>query len=127
MTFDKTERGYFTTMGVPIDRACEGLVEAGADVVGSNCGNGIDRMLEIASEFAVRSSVPVIIQSNAGVPEIRDGRIHYPESPEYMAERIPDLIELGVSIIGGCCGTGPDHILAFREAIDSSARQPIAR
>jgi 5-methyltetrahydrofolate--homocysteine methyltransferase len=107
-------------MGVPIDRACKGLVEAGADVVGSNCGNGIDRMLEIASEFAVQSSVPVIIQSNAGVPEIRNGEVVYPESPEYMAARVPRLIDLGIMIIGGCCGTGPKHIEALRAAIDAS-------
>jgi 5-methyltetrahydrofolate--homocysteine methyltransferase len=123
MTFDKTERGYFTTMGVPIDRACEGLVEAGADIVGSNCGNGIDRMLEIASEFVDRSSVPVVIQSNAGVPEIRSGEVVYPESPEFMAARVPQLIDLGVTIIGGCCGTGPDHIRALRTAIDGCRRQ----
>jgi 5-methyltetrahydrofolate--homocysteine methyltransferase len=122
MTFDRTDRGYFTTMGITVDRACEGLVEAGADIVGSNCGNGIDRMLEIAAEFAARSPVPVVIQSNAGVPENCGGQIVYPESPKFMAERIPKLIELGVSIIGGCCGTGPDHVRALRAAIDSCRR-----
>jgi 5-methyltetrahydrofolate--homocysteine methyltransferase len=118
MTFDKTQRGYFTTMGVPIDRACEGLVEAGADIVGSNCGNGIDKMLEIASEFVAHSPVPVTIQSNAGVPEFRGDEVVYPESPGFMADRVPQLIDLGVTIIGGCCGTGPDHIRALRTAID---------
>ena len=121
-----TQRGYFTTMGVPIERACEGLVEAGADIVGSNCGNGIDRMLEIASEFVNRSPVPVIIQSNAGVPEIRGGEVVYPESPDFMAARVPQLIDLGVAIIGGCCGTGPDHVRALRTAIDSCHPQPTA-
>jgi len=118
MTFDATPRGFFTTMGVTVERACRELVEAGADVVGSNCGNGIDAMLEIAREFAAHASVPVIIQSNAGVPENRAGTVVYPESPEFMAERVPRLIDLGVAIIGGCCGTGPDHIRAVRAAID---------
>jgi 5-methyltetrahydrofolate--homocysteine methyltransferase len=118
MTFDKTPRGYFTTMGVPVDRACEGLAEAGADVVGSNCGNGIERMIEIAGEFMEHSKLPVIIQSNAGVPENVGGEVVYPETPEFMAERTPRLIELGVKIIGGCCGTGPDHIRALRAVID---------
>jgi 5-methyltetrahydrofolate--homocysteine methyltransferase len=118
MTFDETPRGFFTTMGVTVEQACSGLVEAGADVVGSNCGNGIDKMLEIAAEFAAHSSVPVIIQSNAGVPENKAGEVIYPESPEFMAERVGQLMDHGVAIIGGCCGTGPDHIRALRAAID---------
>jgi len=117
MTFDATQRGFFTAMGVTVEQACAGLVEAGADIVGSNCGNGIDKMLEIAAEFAAHSSVPVIIQSNAGVPENRGGEVIYPESPEFMAERVPNLMDLGVAIIGGCCGTGPDHIRALRATI----------
>jgi 5-methyltetrahydrofolate--homocysteine methyltransferase len=118
MTFDTTPRGFFTTMGVTIEQACRELVEAGADIVGSNCGNGIDAMIEIAREFAAHASVPVIIQSNAGMPENRAGTVVYPESPEFMAGRVGQLMELGVAIIGGCCGTGPDHIRALRAAID---------
>ena len=119
MTFDATPRGFFTTMGNTIEQACTTLVEAGADVVGSNCGNGIDTMTEIAHEFSRHASVPVIIQSNAGLPENRDGELVYPESPEYMAERVGRLMDLGISIIGGCCGTTPDHIRAIRSAVDA--------
>ena len=119
MTFDPTPRGFFTVMGATIEQACSGLVEAGADVVGSNCGNGIDRMVEIARDFADHSSVPVIIQSNAGLPENRDGQLVYPESPEFMAARVGELMDLGVSIIGGCCGTTPAHIRAIRSAVDA--------
>jgi len=118
MTFDAIPRGFFTTMGVTVEQACAGLVEAGANIVGSNCGNGIDKMVEIAREFVTHSSVPVIIQSNAGVPENVAGEVIYPESPEFMAERVGQLMDLGVVIIGGCCGTGPDHIRALRAAID---------
>jgi len=118
MTFDATPRGFFTTMGNTVELACTTLVEAGADIVGSNCGNGIDTMIEIAREFSKHASVPVIIQSNAGLPENRDGELVYPESPEYMAERVSQLMDLGVAIIGGCCGTTPDHIRAIRAAID---------
>ena len=119
MTFDATPRGFFTTMGTTIEQACTTLVEAGADVVGSNCGNGIDAMIEIAAEFIRHASVPVIIQSNAGLPENRGGELVYPESPDFMAERVSRLMDLGVGIIGGCCGTTPDHIRAIRAAIDS--------
>jgi len=118
MTFDATPRGFFTTMGTTVEQACRTLIEAGADMVGSNCGNGIDTMIEIAGEFTKHASVPVIIQSNAGLPENREGELVYPESPEYMAERVSRLMDLGISIIGGCCGTTPDHIRAIRTAVD---------
>jgi 5-methyltetrahydrofolate--homocysteine methyltransferase len=118
MTFDATPRGYFTVMGTSIEQACTALVEAGADIVGSNCGNGIDGMVEIARGFSEHASVPIIIQSNAGLPEHRDGELVYPESPDFMAARVGELIELGVRIIGGCCGTGPEHIAAIRAAVE---------
>lgn len=119
MTFNATPRGFFTTMGTTVEQACKTLVEAGADIVGSNCGNGTDIMMEIAREFTNHASVPVIIQSNAGLPENRGGELVYPESPDYMAERVSRLLDLGVAIIGGCCGTTPDHIRAIRAAVDS--------
>jgi len=119
MTFNATPRGFFTTMGHTPEQACSVLVEAGADLVGSNCGNGIDAMVELARDFATHATVPIVIQSNAGLPENRGGALHYPESPEFMAERVAALIDLGVAVIGGCCGTGPDHIRAIRAAIDA--------
>ncbi|MEN8152770.1 MAG: homocysteine S-methyltransferase family protein [Acidobacteriota bacterium] len=119
MTFDKTPRGFFTIMGTDIKTASKGLEEAGADVIGSNCGNGIDNMVLIAEEFSKITDLPVIIQSNAGLPVIKDGKIIYQEGPDFMAERIKRLKDLNISIIGGCCGTTPSHIKAFREAVDS--------
>jgi 5-methyltetrahydrofolate--homocysteine methyltransferase len=119
MTFDATPRGFFTTMGTTVEQACTSLVGAGASIVGSNCGNGIDTMIEIARQFTKHASVPVIIQSNAGLPENRNGELVYPESPEFMAERVGRLMDLGVGIIGGCCGTTPDHSRAIRTAVDN--------
>jgi 5-methyltetrahydrofolate--homocysteine methyltransferase len=119
MTFNATPRGFFTTMGTTVEQACAVLTEAGVDLVGSNCGNGIDAMVELAAEFAEHASTPVAIQANAGLPEDRGGELRYPESPQFMADRIPALMDLGVAVIGGCCGTGPDHIRAFRAAIDA--------
>ena len=80
MTFDQTKRGYFTMMGVNVEAAATGLRAAGADVVGSNCGNGIERMVEIAREFRQHSALPLIIQSNAGLPELVDGKPAYCEN-----------------------------------------------
>ncbi|MDD4051430.1 MAG: homocysteine S-methyltransferase family protein [candidate division Zixibacteria bacterium] len=118
MTFDKTPRGFFTIMGVDIRQAAADLANAGADVVGSNCGHGIETMLEVARQFKAASRLPLIIQSNAGLPELVDGRAEYRETPEFMAEKARQLIELDVSIIGGCCGTTPEHIAAIRSMVD---------
>ena len=122
MTFDRTPRGFYTIMGVTIAQAARGLREAGADVVGSNCGNGIDGMVAIAREFLETTDLPVMIQSNAGLPVATATGVAYPERPEFMAERVADLVGMGVSIVGGCCGTGPEHIRAFREVIDRARR-----
>jgi len=119
MTFDPTPRGFYTVMGVNIEDAAKGLEEAGADIIGSNCGNGIENMVRIAKEFNEYSSLPLIIQSNAGIPEMRGNKPMYPESPEFMAEKAKELISSGVSIIGGCCGTTPEHIRAIRKMVDA--------
>jgi len=120
MTFDKIPRGFFTIMGVSIDQAVQDLHEAGADIVGSNCGNGIEIMIEIAREFRASTDLPLIIQSNAGQPESRNGKLIYSETPGFFAEKSRELIDIGVSIIGGCCGTTPEHIQAIRSLVDSS-------
>jgi 5-methyltetrahydrofolate--homocysteine methyltransferase len=118
MTFDPTPRGFFTVMGTTVEQAVRGLTEAGADVVGSNCGNGIENMVAIAREFRRHTDRPLVIQSNAGLPEIVDGEVAYNESPEFMAEKAREFMVLGVGIIGGCCGTTPEHIAAIRRMVD---------
>ncbi len=113
MTFDTTPKGFFTMMGVTVERAAEELAAAGADILGSNCGNGSDNMVKIAREFRKHTKLPILIQSNAGLPVLKDGDVVYLETPEYMAERARQMIDLGVSIIGGCCGTTPEHVKAI--------------
>lgn len=117
MTFDSTPKGFYTVMGVTIGKAAAGLEKAGADIIGSNCGNGIENMIKIAHEFKKVSSIPLIIQSNAGLPELKDNVPVYPETPEFWAEKAKELLKAGVSIIGGCCGTTPAHIKAVRGSI----------
>jgi 5-methyltetrahydrofolate--homocysteine methyltransferase len=119
MTFDATPRGFFTVMGVSVEQAARGLREAGADAIGSNCGNGIDRMVEIAVAFRECSEMPLVIQSNAGLPIADGGAVVYPETPQFMAARGEDLLAAGVSIIGGCCGTTPEHTRAMRKVLDA--------
>ena len=113
MVFDKGPRGFFTMMGVTPARAATELSAAGADVVGSNCGNGIEGMVEVAKEMRQATDGYMLIHSNAGLPELRNGEVVYPEGPDWMAERFQALVEAGVNIVGGCCGTTPDHIRAL--------------
>jgi 5-methyltetrahydrofolate--homocysteine methyltransferase len=117
MIFDKGPRGYFTMMGVTPEQGVAGLLEAGADVVGTNCGNGIEKMVEIAEKMRAVTDGYLAVHSNAGIPAIVQGRIVYPETPEFMAEGFKKLHDLGVNIIGGCCGTGPDHIRELGKAL----------
>ena len=118
MTFEATARGFFTIMGVSIEMASRELQGAGADLIGSNCGHGSRQMAAIAREFRKWSAMPLLIQANAGVPELRAGQVHYPETPEFMAEICHELVEAGVAVIGGCCGTTPEHIRAMRRVLD---------
>jgi 5-methyltetrahydrofolate--homocysteine methyltransferase len=117
MTFDKGPRGFFTMMGVTPEQGIKGMLDAGADVVGANCGNGIDAMVELSRQLRSATDGHLLIHSNAGIPAIRDGVIVYPETPDYMAKRFKVLADEGINIVGGCCGTGPDHIRALVKAV----------
>jgi 5-methyltetrahydrofolate--homocysteine methyltransferase len=118
MTFDQTPRGFYTIMGTSIEQAAETLANAGADIIGSNCGNGIVNMVAIAAEFRNHTSLPLIIQANAGLPELKGDAAVYPETPEFMGNEIKKLFNYNVNIIGGCCGTTPAHIKEFRKVVD---------
>ncbi|MCL1820093.1 MAG: homocysteine S-methyltransferase family protein [Oscillospiraceae bacterium] len=116
-TFERTVRGdYRTMMGISPTAAAEVAIEAGADIIGANCGNGIERMIEIVKEMR-NPNVPVLVHANAGLPQIVNGENIFPETPEDMARMIPDLIKAGADIIGGCCGTTPAHIKAIADAV----------
>ena len=122
MTFDPTPRGYYTIFGVGVAAAAAGLAEAGADVVGSNCGLGVTHLVAIAREFRGATRLPLVIQPNAGLPRTVGGRTVYDETPEILAAQARELVDLGVSIIGGCCGTTPAHIRALRTMVDGVGR-----
>ena len=118
-TFERNVRGeYRTMMGVsPVD-ALNAAVDAGTDIAGANCGNGIERMIEIVKEMRnVDSNIPILVHANAGLPQNVNGQDVFPESPEDMAKIAPDLVKAGANIIGGCCGTTPAHIAAIKKAI----------
>lgn len=112
MTFEKTKEGnYYSMMGVAPHDAVERLIDEGAEIIGANCGNGTEGMIEIVKEIrSVNKDVPVLIHANAGLPVYEDGETVFPESPDEMSSLIPKLIDAGANIVGGCCGTTPDHI-----------------
>ncbi len=119
MTFSRTLNGeYRTMMGVSPEEMVVSMKEAGAHIVGSNCGNGIGDMISIVRSIrAADSKIPIMIQANAGAPELINGKTIFRESPEMMASFIPEIIKAGASIIGGCCGTTPDHIREIGKSI----------
>ncbi len=122
MVFDKGPRGYFTMMGVTPEKAVEELQNAGADIVGTNCGNGIERMVEIATQMRAVTDGYLIVQSNAGMPTLVKGENCYPETPEFMADGYSKLAhDLKVNILGGCCGTTAAHIKALVNAVKPQA------
>ncbi len=128
MTFDQGPRGYFTMMGATPAAAAERLAEAGADIVGSNCGIPIESMIEIVAAMRAATDLPILTHINAGTPRVEQGGTVYPDTPEHMASLLPKVVEAGAGIIGGCCGTGPDHIRAFVRALeDAGLRRPRER
>jgi 5-methyltetrahydrofolate--homocysteine methyltransferase len=117
MTFDNTKVGYRTMMGVDIPTGVQGLLDGGADVVGSNCGNGIDDFISIVREIRTVTDRPVLAQANAGLPELVDRKTVYHESAEEMAGKLPGLLDAGAALVGGCCGTTPETIRLFADVI----------
>jgi len=120
MTFDKTVNGEFRSMmGVSPTEMVNTLIAAGADLIGANCGNGIADMIGIVEEIRkADSEIPVLVHANAGMPHYHDGQTVFPESPDEMAVLVPKILAAGANIIGGCCGTTPEHICRVREMVD---------
>lgn len=118
MTFNSTPAGARTMMGTSPAQAASELSAAGADIVGANCGNGVEQMIAIAAEMHGATKAPILIHANAGLPDLIDGKAVFRQSPEQMAAKVRDLVSAGARIIGGCCGTTPQHIAAIKAEID---------
>ncbi len=104
------------------------LQQAGADVVGANCGIGPNGILKVLKHAAAQLAVPVSAFPNAGFPERREDRMMYVMSPDYISEIAVELVKSGVNLIGGCCGTSPADIRAIKAAVNGlspAAKQPV--
>jgi methionine synthase I (cobalamin-dependent) len=123
MVFDSGKNKDRTMMGITPEQAAAGLVEAGADVIGSNCGQGIAGFVKICARLkSAAGGRPVWIKANAGLPTVKEGKVSYDTTPQQFASYVPALMEAGASFIGGCCGTSPDFIRALRLKLDSLPR-----
>lgn len=122
MTFSDDGR---TFLGTDARSAAITLSSLGADAVGVNCSLGPDELMGVVSEFVKYSKVPVIVQPNAGLPVIEDGKTVYKTTPESYAKSIEKMVNMGVTIIGGCCGTNPLHIKSVAELLKE--RFPVKR
>ena len=116
MTFDDAGR---TVLGTPPAAAAVTLDALQVDVIGANCGLGIDGIHDVLVQMRQVTSRPLIAQANAGLPILKDGQTIFPGTPAEMTAYHERLIALGVRVIGGCCGTTPSHIRAMRSALDN--------
>jgi 5-methyltetrahydrofolate--homocysteine methyltransferase len=112
MVFDSGKNKDRTMMGVTPEQAAAGLAEAGADVIGANCGQGPTGYIPICRRMSAATELPLWIKPNAGIPELVNGRTVYRTTPGEFAVQMPSIIEAGASFVGGCCGTTPDFIRA---------------
>jgi 5-methyltetrahydrofolate--homocysteine methyltransferase len=115
---EDTSHLFKTMMGIDARQAAIGMVEAGADVIGANCGDVLMMQMPALIE-AFRRAVdkPIIVQANAGRPEIIDGKTIFSQPPEDMASEVETVVKAGANIIGGCCGTTPEHIRKIAQRV----------
>lgn len=122
MAYDVTLDGstFRTMMGIEPERAAEFMEEHGAHIVALNCGTRMDmqRALTAVERYRSVSSLPVMVQPNAGQPRLVNRKVVYDETPEQMVQGLRPLLEAGANIVGACCGSTPDHIRAFRKVMD---------
>ncbi len=110
LSFDSGPQRTRTMMGAEASACAKALAAAGADAVGCNCGSGIGTILPAVVALRAATDLPLWVKPNAGLPELEDGRPVYRQSPDEFAASLPPLIEAGANLLGGCCGTGPEHI-----------------
>lgn len=126
MAYDVTLDGttFRTMMGIDPERAAQFMEERDAHVIALNCGTrmDMDRAREAVQRYRSVSRLPVMAQPNAGQPKLVDMKVVYDETPEQMVTGVVPIIEAGVNILGACCGSTPDHIRAFRQAVDAFER-----
>ena len=117
MVFDSGKDKDRTMMGVTPEQAAEALTEAGAEVIGANCGQGIAGFVPICRRLHAATDRPIWIKANAGLPRMKDGKPVYDTTPEQFAGYAKELLAAGASFLGGCCGTSPEFIKVLKQTL----------
>jgi len=117
MVFDSGKNRDRTMMGVTPTQAAEELTGFGADVIGANCGTGVEDYVSVCANLASATPLPIWIKPNAGLPELEDGKVVYRTTPAEFATHVPRLLAAGARFVGGCCGTNPGFIEAMRREL----------
>lgn len=117
MVFDSGKDKDRTMMGNTPEQTAKALTQAGADVIGANCGQGIAGFVSICRRLGAATDRPVWIKANAGLPKMVEGRAQYDTTPQQFAGYIPELVKAGASFVGGCCGTSPEFIAAVKQTL----------
>lgn len=126
LTFNAYPRGYFTLMGNTVTAAVEALEKEGASAVGANCTLDSQEMVGLVRAFRQATRLPVVAQANAGKPVLgADGGVSYSQGLEDYVRFVPAMLEAGASIVGGCCGTGPDYIRKMSELMHNMHQRTI--
>ncbi|CUS95873.1 5-methyltetrahydrofolate--homocysteine methyltransferase [Candidatus Kryptobacter tengchongensis] len=124
MSFHKTKNGFKTYAGVDLKIAVKEMLKLGAEIIGANCGNGFAEMVDIAKNFkSITKEIPVLVKPSAGTPRKINNDLIYPDTPETIPEFVRKLVDIGINIIGGCCGTTPEHIKVIRKIVDETAQK----
>lgn len=117
-----------TLFGTPPETAVIVLQSLGVDAIGINCSTGPMEMVELVEKMAQYSTVPILAKPNAGLPELEDDKTVYKMTPQEFADAAVALVNAGASIVGGCCGTTPEHIKALSDAVRKlPIRKPLER
>jgi methionine synthase I (cobalamin-dependent) len=122
MSFDSGPQRTRTMMGAKAEDCATALEDAGADVIGCNCGGGVNTFLPAVVALRGATRRPLWVKPNAGLPDLEDGRAVYKQTPEEFTAVMPTLIDAGANVVGGCCGTGPDHIRRLAMLVESRRR-----
>jgi 5-methyltetrahydrofolate--homocysteine methyltransferase len=111
MTFKTGPRGFFTEWGNSVNQCVEALEKEGVPVIGTNCTLDSEEMVGLVKIIRENTALPIIAQANAGKPSLSEkGEVWYEQSIEDYVRYIPQMIRNGANVIGGCCGTNPEHI-----------------
>jgi 5-methyltetrahydrofolate--homocysteine methyltransferase len=118
MTYNKVEDGYRTVMGNTHQACVDAALAEGASIIGANCGTGVENYTDLARDLCSMEKAPVWIKANAGLPELIGKETVFKQTPEEYAGYIQQLLDFGVSVVGGCCGTTPTFVQGMRRELD---------